>query len=94
MLYTIVRARTDNPNHFFWGSRKYEGIFTSNFPDSTGASNPTCTASHKFPASVVISISAGVYLPSALSFASKTPALSVTNFTEIPVSFDKFFNPC
>ena len=44
------------------------------------------------PASEVISMSAEVFLPSALRRASNAPSLSVTNFTGMPVSLVKASN--
>lgn len=57
----------------------------SSVGDLTGRNTPACAACRKLPPSTVISKSAGVLVPSALSFSTNTLALSLTKVILVPV---------
>ena len=81
----MVRARTDNPNQWFFGSRKCDGILLFNTEELMGRKTPARVACQRLPPSTVISTSAWVFLPSAFSLSIKGPALSLTTVTFVPV---------
>ena len=83
----MVRARTDKPYHWFFGSRRLAGILALSVGELIGRSKPIWVACHKLPPSTVINTSAGVLRPSARIFSIKGPAWPPTSCTLVPVFF-------